>query len=250
MSKRARTYAVTNNRSRTQVINNALRRRARSNQQQDDGGVQPMAWSGTSQQSMRTGGWANPSRMIGELKFTDVGTRSDNITASVSTFTTPGGVFLLNGLAPGSSANQRIGRKVVMKSVYLRGYFAMGATSTGGSPFRVLVVYDKQANATAFATTDVLVQDDFRAANNISNRDRFVVLADRMVDYIGTGDKTVAHFEIFKKINLETMFNAGSAGSIGDITSGSIYVMFAQTGFIATAPATVNWFSRVRYTDV
>lgn len=208
----------------------------------------PRGVSGTTAQAMRTGGWSNPSKM-GELKFVDVGTRADTLTASVTTFTTPGAVFLLNGIVPGSGADQRIGRVVTGKSIYVRGVFSMGATSTSGSPLRILIVYDKQANATAFNTTDLLKQDDFRSGNNLSNRDRFTVIADMITPYIGSGDKVQTNFEIYKKLNLETQFNAGTAGSIGDITSGSIYIMFAHFG-IATAGPVVNWWSRYRYRDV
>ena len=55
---------------------------------------------------------------------------------------------------------------------------------------------------------------------------------------------------IYKKLNLETMFNSGSAGTIGDITSGSVYLFVAQTGGILVANPIFNWRARVRFTDV
>ena len=54
---------------------------------------------------------------------------------------------------------------------------------------------------------------------------------------------------IYKKINLETMFNGGTAGTIGDITSGSVYLFVAQTANIGTANASFNWRSRIRFQD-
>ena len=53
-----------------------------------------------------------------------------------------------------------------------------------------------------------------------------------------------------KTLNLETMFNAGSAGTIADITSGSVYMFIAQSGGITTTAPTLSYRSRIRYTDV
>ena len=164
-------------------------------------------------------------------------------------WTTPGATFLLNGLVPGSLANQRIGRKISIKSLYVRATVQLASTSVRGGNIRMIIFYDKQANATAPAVTELLVDDSFWSPNNLSTRDRFVVLCDHVFDHIGTQDKFSDSAVIYKKLNLETMFNAGTAGTIADITSGSIYIMFAQSGTIGTANPTASWYSRIRYTD-
>jgi len=196
------------------------------------------------QQSIRTGGWANPSRG-GELKFTDI----SNTLIPVFATAAFNGPILLNGLVPGSGADQRIGRKVTIKSLLLKYSFNLGATSTGGSPCRILVVYDKQANAVAPNITDVLLADAFNSPNNLSNRDRFVTLVDQITDNISVQWNFSIGGSIFKKLNLETMFNAGTAGSIGDITSGSILIFAAQAGNIGTASPGLIFRSRIRYQD-
>lgn len=204
--------------------------------------------SGIDAQALRVGGYANPTRM-GELKFSDV-TNTLTCAIGAATWTTPGPTFLLNGLVPDSTATGRIGRKIQMKSLYLRLVPSMAATSTFGGSIRVIVVYDKQANAVAPAVTDVLVTDTFTATNNLSNRDRFVVLYDQISDPLSTAGQVATHMEYYKKINLETCFNAGVAGTIGDITTGSVYIMAAQSGGIGTAAPTVNFRSRIRYSDI
>ena len=201
-----------------------------------------------SQQSMRTGGWANPS-LGGELKFIDTNVAITMGAASVQ-FVAPGPTLLLNGMANGSDASSRIGRKVVLKSLLIRWTAALSPTSTGGSPIRILCIYDKQANATAPSVTDILLADNFNSANNLSNRDRFVTLCDYITEPVSAnGDFTVSG-AIYKKINLETMFNTGSAGTIGDITSGSVYLIAAQTAGVSTAAVSLAARSRIRYTDV
>jgi len=57
-------------------------------------------------------------------------------------------------------------------------------------------------------------------------------------------------FVIYKKLNLDVAFNAGAAGTIGDITSGSLYIQFSQNRNILTANPFVKWTARVRYTAV
>jgi len=196
-------------------------------------------------QSIRTGGWANPTRS-GELKFVDVSYGTD---VTVGTAAWAAGQ-LLNGMANGSDASTRIGRKITMKSLLIRWYVNYAATTAGGGAIRYLVVYDKQANAQAPAITDILIADEFSAYNNLSNRDRFVTLVDHVIPALSdTGDKSQAGV-IFKRINLETIFNAGSAGTIGDISSGSVYIFVCQTGGIITLAPNCVARCRIRYTDV
>lgn len=227
----------TGKRSRTDQAEKDVRlRRAQAR------GVQPM--SGVNYQAVRTGGWANPSTTA-ELKFIDVSSNA-NPAAGAATFSTP---VLLNGIASGSTAETRIGRKIVLKSLYLRAFVNLNATSTFGSQIRVIVFYDKQANATAPAITDLLLADNYLSPNNLSNRDRFVVLCDEMMEPISVNANNSTAITVYKKLNLETMFNGGSAGTVGDITSGSVYLMTAQNGIIGTAAPSFVFRSRIRFLD-
>jgi len=201
--------------------------------------------SGSSIQAVRIGGWANPSRG-GELKFVDTSFSTDP--AFGSTAFTAG--TLLNGIANGSDASTRIGRKVTIKSLLCRWSCEMRATSTLGALIRTLIVYDKQANATAPAITDILLADVFNSPNNLSNRDRFVTLVDNVSSALSINGDAAVGGVVYKSLNLETMFNAGSAGTIGDITSGSIYMFVAQSGGIAVASPDYLARVRIRYTDV
>lgn len=194
-------------------------------------------------QSIRVGGY---SYRKGELKFID-NNANTAVTFGSSTFSTP---VLLNGVQQGSDATARIGRKTIMKSLLLRYTWNLGSTSTGGSPVRILIVYDKQANAAAPAITDLLLADTFISQNNLNNRDRFVVLCDVITEPISANGNGSIGGTIYKKINLETMFNAGTAGTIADITSGSVYLFVAQTANIGTANASFNWRSRIRFEDM
>jgi len=75
---------------------------------------------------------------------------------ATATFSTP---VLLNGCAQGNSGFTRIGRRLLMKSILFRYFFAPGSSSC----FRILVVYDKQTNGALPATTDVVNTTDAHA---------------------------------------------------------------------------------------
>jgi len=198
----------------------------------------------TAAQAIRTGGWANPATGP-EKKFVDTSSTFNPAFATV-TFVGP---TLVNGIATGTDASTRIGRKAIMKSILLRFTCSLAATSTAGGSFRILVVYDKQANATAPAVTDILLADAFNSPNNLSNRDRFVTIFDHLSDPIDAGGPHEYGGTLYKKINLETMWNAGTDALIGSIASGSIYIIVAQSGSIGTANPAVTIRTRVRYTD-
>ncbi len=190
-----------------------------------------------------------PRALPGELKFTDV---SGTATLAIAggSWTTPGPTFLLNGLTPDSTATGRIGRKVTLKSLLLRAELRLASTSTQGGYGRYLVVLDKQANGAAPGVTDILLADAMQSPMNISNSNRFKILAEGYFSEVtAQGNYTSEGLEVYKKLEVPVQFNAGTAGTIADIATGSVYVLFAQNGTIGTAAPTVVWRSRLRYTD-
>ena len=68
-----------------------------------------------------------------------------------------------------------------------------------------MVVYDKQASATAPGITDILLANDFTSPNNLSNRDRFVTLSDYVTDQLSTASNLSDTGVIRKGLNLETL---------------------------------------------
>jgi len=241
-AKKALSKATSSSRGRAEDQRQLLNKVARAVSER---GLRPTRLSAVSQQALRVGGWASPSRM-GELKFKDTN-YAVGPAVGVTTF---GGVLLLNGLVPGSTATTRIGRKIIIKSLLMRYRGKVDPTTIGGSPTRMLIVYDKQANATPPTILDVLERDDFTSPNNLSNRDRFVTLCDHMAAPVSqNGNQSIADV-VYKPLNLETMFNDGVAGTIGDITTGSIYFFYAQTAGITVTPSQFEWDFRIRYSDM
>lgn len=158
-------------------------------------------------------------------------------------------VTLLNGIAQGVTALTRLGRRIHMKSLYIRYHVAMGPTSTGSSPLRLLVVYDKQPNAASPAAVDILTADNISSPNNLSNSRRFVTIFDDVIECIGTGGPQADYQVLYKKLNLDVEFNTGSTGTISDITTGSLIMLTYTNGNIGVASPIGNIYTRVRFTD-
>lgn len=201
--------------------------------------------SALTRQSMLVGGYAG-TKVRAEKKFIDVSATSTAV-AGASTFSA---ATLLNGCVPGATASDRIGRKIHMKSLFLRYTTAIPASSGGSGCVRILVVYDKQPNAATAAITDVLLASDMRSPNNLSNSDRFVTLIDEVCQPMSVNEIEEQSGVLYRKFNLESAFNAGTAGTIADITSGSILLFTAQSGGITTNAPTTTFRARVRYVDV
>lgn len=213
--------------------------------------------NGITAQTIRVGGWANPSGG-GELKYKDVAWTQPLL--NNDTWDPINNFGLLNGIGSGSGANQRIGRKVIMKSLMFRWSYYLNPTATvlanGGSPLRIIIFYDKQANANLPTISGLLESNYFNSNNNLDNRDRFVILADIYTDPVSSvGNSSVAG-KRYIPLNHEVIFNGGdNPDQIGSITTGSIFITFAQDGGLNT-PVTEDqegaffkFASRIRYED-
>lgn len=195
--------------------------------------------------SRAVGGYVAPASMAKERKFVDVTQTGVTVAAASPAFST---IYTLNGIAPGDLPNNRDGRKAVMKSLLLRLVHSIENGVNSGQ-LRVLVWYDRQPNGSAATITDVLVADSHLSANNLFNSDRFVILVDQILEPVDDAQVTSRSVSIYRKFNLETVFNGGSAGTVADINSGSIHVAFAQSGTIITNTTNVSFRSRLRFEE-
>lgn len=170
---------------------------------------------------------------------------------SAGVYDTTGSVILINGIAQGTDFNTRIGRKFQMKSLLLRFSVQRGSTATTAALARWMIVYDKQANAVAPAVTDILVTANAAAFNNLSNRDRFIVIYDKILVIGGTtgNDNSLMYQKKYRKMKMEVT-NGGTGNTIGSIATGALFLV--TVGSVAagtTAPAMSAAVARVRFTD-
>lgn len=182
-----------------------------------------------------------------ELKFIDTVPSADPVIAS-DTFSAG---TVLNTCIAGPLATNRIGRKIKMENLFIRWGNTLAATSVGGSPLRILIVYDRQTNIALPAITSILLTDSFYSPMNLSNRDRYLILMDKITAPIAVnGQFSVSGKKFINLRGLEAMYNTTEGGSVADITTGGIYLFVAQNSGITVA--TPNFFStcRIKFSDL
>lgn len=209
-----------------------------------------------------------------EIKWVDVtngGTPPVDLTMSQTTANS-----LMNGLLLGTGPNQRLGRKIRLKSLRLRGIIrkAQGtAPGLDGDFGRVFVVYDRQANAVGPAYADLMQSTDLASNQsstvwdhfNMSNSDRFKIL--RSYEYNAypstaasiTGQPAQEPVEaqqtriiddFIPLTDLVTQYNSGNTGGVADITTGSLYVFAQGNELVANATMKFSFTARLRFEDL
>lgn len=183
-----------------------------------------------------------------------------------------GGPF--NGISVGSEMYQRVGRKIKMQSILIKGFIAPSSANLAAVPAQMgrwMLVYDRQPAGALPAPGDILLLrnnvgaaiTDSTCGMNLDNRERFAVLVDKTfhLPAIGVNGATPASavtlslyniqpIKIFKKLKgLETVYSA-STGLIGDIRTGSLISLAIGSGDGNATPAWgINFGTRVRFTD-
>ena len=213
------------------------------------------------------------ARAAKEVKGMD--TLIDQAVSIVSTVGTNANCQVLNLIQSGSGSWNRVGRKVSLKSLRLRGVAqyntTFGALQTNADNWlRMVVVWDQQPSGgtiptydTVFATT---IQDGTETGGILApvrydNMDRFRVLKDSMIHFsqdvnaLSTGTTTVmVPFDEYISLGgRETVFSGQTVPmTIADISTGGLYIYFraAATGVSVQAAAIAGSpFARLRYND-
>jgi len=156
----------------------------------------------------------------------------------------------------GDDINARGGRQVLMRSLEIRAQM-YGTAATGvDQVHRLLIVYDKQTNGVAMAPTDIT---DIAAADvklpltpyKLENRHRFIVLYDSGPIAINAVAEPASHRVVTAKkaLKLGVTFNAGNAGTVADIITGSVYAVALGSVAAGVTAGSIALASRIRYED-
>lgn len=184
----------------------------------------------------------------GELKFLDTG--------SSTLFTTAGAVnpnFVV--IPQGVGESERIGRKVTIKSIYLKGVIVHNpvTVNSAANTCRIMIIQDKQANGAVFAVTDVLETASYLAHRKLENINRFKILKDTTFSINSNSSDGSAPgeaqrpFTYYTRCNIPIEYDTtASTGAIATQRSNSIaLLMIADTGTVTT----FSYNCRVRYSD-
>lgn len=160
------------------------------------------------------------------------------------------GLTEVNCIPQGATVANRIGNKVVIKSLHLK--LNIAAAAAVQSTVRVMCVYDKQPNGAFPAIVDILQDQPAGVGTamgglNISNKSRFQVLRDQFVA-VDAAQGLLYPLNMYMKGRWECEYGA-NAGNIGDFRTGSIYVVVFSC-YAAGGNASVTQINcRSRYYD-
>jgi len=206
------------------------------------------------------------------MKYKDTERAAYTITASSNWQNTEANPTTVNTLfAPvqGNGINQRIGRRVEVHGIKIRGHIQCGAQTneTGAdvpSIVRLILVQDMQTNATQMQGEQLMENTSaaptnvhsFQSTNNFGRfrvlRDMKMVFGNPSVVYDGTNIEQSGVTKCFKinikfKKPVKVHFNAVDGGTIADIVDNSFHIL-ATANTIQMAPI-LTYLSRVSYKD-
>lgn len=176
--------------------------------------------------------------------------------------------ILINGYQQGDGSSNRTADKVNFTSVQFRAEILMDTASVVSTFYRIIIFRDIQANGTA-PTAAMLLDNSVASAYvhspyNTDNMQRFKVYYDKrgtlnplMAAVTNPADGSVdSIIPISRKINFKwklgftTNMGLGNAGTIADISTNSLYILFLSNRSIASAIApSILGCTRVYYKD-
>lgn len=209
--------------------------------------------------NIRTGGLLQP-----DLKYYDTSQNADLGTALASVHTAP---LTFNTVSQGDAANQRIGNKIVIKSIFVQGFIYRNdesSVSFGGMvhaiQYLLYLVVDHQTNGALITGANIIdstsVADSMR---NLEDSVRLTVLHKKLIsrnlpaavwDSVNSLWKQPDHiipFSFTKKMNMLVTFNNASS-NVASIVSNSIVLlaMYDTQAGTSFAPKIV-YRSRIRF---
>lgn len=170
---------------------------------------------------------------------------------------TTGTIALVATIAQGAAVTQRVGKKVLLKGVQIRGYAtADTVTLTTGGVW--MLVYDKRPTGALPNITDILDTANSNSFLNDANSGRFKILARRTYSLTGNvttagqqNDSTFQMIDEYVKLkNLLMVFKAAGTGAIGDIEQGALYLVSVGPTAAGTADMNFQLGCRTRFLDV
>lgn len=186
-----------------------------------------------------------------ELKFLDTLVNDAVVTSTMAN-------TVLNVVPQGDGDSERVGRKITIKKIMVKGSVILSPGSKAQAYNRVLVmlVHDKATNKAQFTGTDLRVTDSIDAYSNLQNANRFQILWAEYIDVNAGGYggydagsletcEAGQKFEAYVKCSIPCQYSS-TTGAIGEMTTGSVhFVSFSQV----TNLCEIQGNARIRYVD-
>jgi len=173
---------------------------------------------------------------------------------------TTGSIILLDTVAQGTTVNQRVGKKILLKSLQCRGLMNNDSTAALND-VAYMIVYDSRPTGTLPAITDILNTVNSNSMNNDNNSGRFSIL--KRVDEVLIGnasftgavanaltEKTSVSADWFLPLkDRQVVYKALGTGAIADIEQGALYLVTVGSNAAGTLDATLTVAFRLRFMD-
>lgn len=160
---------------------------------------------------------------------------------------------LLGDIPQGPSEEERVGKRVRLVSLSLRGVIAWG-TAAPNYPLAVvlLVVYDRAPTGSLPAVSDILEYGAPLQQNNAVNSRRFRIVMRRMYGVSFTMQIPIPLDEFIDLKGLHTQYASATNGSLGNIREGALYLYTLGSEpnvapYSSAANLDVTW--RLRFTN-
>jgi len=166
----------------------------------------------------------------------------------------------LNLIPQGAGEQERIGRKVHIKSIHIKANLLPNTAAwSGGTTIRLLLVQDKQCNgaaATYSGVNGVLQNDSTMSFRNITNVDRFIIHKDwnmpinAPAGVTGSFSPKATVLEFHKKCDIPIEFdNSAATGALTTIRSSNLFLLARGSPAGDDDLIAVTGFARIRYID-
>lgn len=165
------------------------------------------------------------------------------------------GLTEINMVQQGALVSQRIGNKIVLKSIQCNMLFGMAPAAANAATFRCCLVYDRQTNGAFPALVDVLADTTTAGAVavtnfsgiNIANKSRFQMIRDEFISLDpGYGSQKEVTWYCKGRWDCEYGTNAGN---VGDFKTGAVYFICYYCLQVGAVPTMVICRVRCRYFD-
>lgn len=148
----------------------------------------------------------------------------------------------------GVGSSQREGLSVKMTNIDMNLQIQAGAAQTLPNNCRVMLVLDKQANGAQAAITDLLTSADTVSHHQLTNKERFHTLLDRVYKVLPGTDNAVHNIHFHKQFSRHFLFKS-TVGNVTDLSTANIFLVIIPESTAALAQVDTQLDCRVRYVD-
>jgi len=176
-----------------------------------------------------------------------------NITSGLGVETAISPISCISICQPGANSNNRLGRKILIKSVFVRGRVWATSGMTGAAFFRLMIIQDREPNGALPTIANIMATDEIVGLMNLNNGQRYKVLAEINLDGEGLSlaNRIGVCFERYVKTNIVAHYKDGAgAGDATDILANGLYaVTYIGGGSMGAASCNMISNFRVRFLD-